>query len=133
MPGFDRVMSPDLRASFNGTRFDLEGLRAAFKSFSALIGQNYGTEGWQQWRDAYVASPDTDGIGKGGIVVATGFNGGIVRNATTAVNAPNAAFLVVEEVQGKRVFTEYRELSTLPSAYQLPKGGNWTCVDGVLG
>lgn len=125
-------MHSSLRASFNGTKFDRAGLRTAFKQFSALIGQNYGNEGWQQWRDGFVVSPDTDGVGRGGIVVGTGFNGGVQRNQTKAFNAPNAAFLVVEEIGGERVFTEYRELSTLPSAYQLPKGGNWTCVDNVL-
>ena len=121
-------MHPTLRASFNGTKFDLAGFRNVFKTFSALIGQNYGTptgNGWQTWRDYYISSPDADPKSKGGLLVATGFNGGIPKGQTKAINAPNGAFWVVEDIDGERWITEQREMSTLASAVQLPKAGSW--------
>jgi len=121
-------MHPTLRASFNGSKYDLDGFRETFIAFSGIIGANFGTEtgtGWQMWRDYYISSPDSDPKSKGGILVATGYNGGVPKGQTVAFNAPNGAFWVVEDIGGKRWITEQREISTLPSAFQLPKAGSW--------
>jgi hypothetical protein len=121
-------MHPTLRASFNGTKSGFDGFRKTFISLSRIIGANYGTEtgtGWQVWRDYYISSPDADPKSKGGLLVATGYNGGVPKGAKDAINAPNGAFWVVEDIGGKRWITEQREIGTLPSASQLPKGGSW--------
>jgi hypothetical protein len=123
-------MHPTVRASFNGTRFDQQGLRRLFIGLSGIIGTNYGNEGWQQWRDGYVASPNPvplnpEETDKGGMVVVTGWNGGIRKGEKEALNSPNGAFVVVSDIRGQRWFTEYREMSTLPTAAPLNTTGKW--------
>ncbi|CAI6305494.1 unnamed protein product [Periconia digitata] len=125
-PTFLEVVDPSARLSFNGTRYNQDGFLQLWKGFNATIGQNF--EQWQQWRDYYVASPDSwDPKSIGGVVSAQGFNGGIMRGGAV-IHAPNAAFVIVEEREGRRVITEFREQSTLASAVQLPKEGQkWPC------
>ncbi|OAG09157.1 uncharacterized protein CC84DRAFT_1174507 [Paraphaeosphaeria sporulosa] len=98
------------------------------RGFSSAIGKNYGT-GWQQWRDYYVASPDTwDPKGRGGVVTTQGFNGGVLRNQTVANNYPNAGYFVVKEIEGRRWIWELREHGTAPTAQTLPEmGQKWPC------
>ena len=126
LPGAQRAFHPNLRASFNGTRYNLDGFLEVYKVFSKTIGTNF--EQWQQWRDFYVASPDSwDPKSRGGIVTTMGFNGGKTRAGVT-LYAPNAGYFVVEEIKGRRWITEIREQSTLASAFQLPKDGQlWKC------
>ncbi|KAF1958475.1 hypothetical protein CC80DRAFT_469526 [Byssothecium circinans] len=129
--GYEKTFHPTLRASFNGTRFNYDGFLNLYKSFSGIIGANYIE--WQQWRDFYVASPDSwDAKSRGGVVTTQGFNGGVLRSSNNGQNvtnhSPNAGFFVVEEIEGRRWITEIREQSTLASAYQLPKDGQkWPC------
>ncbi|PVI04346.1 hypothetical protein DM02DRAFT_651734 [Periconia macrospinosa] len=124
--GYEDTFHPSARLSFNGTRFNRDGFLQLYKTFSSSIGQNFAQ--FQQFRDYYVASPDSwNATSIGGTVSAQGFNGGIFRNGIT-LHAPNAAFITVEEREGRRWITELREQSTLMSASQLPKDGQlWPC------
>ncbi|KAJ4296179.1 hypothetical protein N0V90_006223 [Kalmusia sp. IMI 367209] len=90
--GFEGAVHSSARCAFNNTRYNRDGFLQVYRGFSNAIGKNYGT-GWQQWRDYYVASPDTwDPQGKGGVVTIMGFNGGVLRNQNVAANYPNAGF-----------------------------------------
>lgn len=128
LPGYEKAFHPDGRFSFNNTRYNYDGFREVYKGFSKAIGAAYGT-GWQQWRDFYIVSPDSwDPQGKGGVITVQGFNGGILRGQTTAINYPFGGFIVVKEIEGRRWITELREHGTNPSATTLPKEGQkWPC------
>lgn len=128
LPGYKAAIHPNGRFSWNNTRYNYDGFLKIYKGFSSAIGLSYGT-GWQQWRDYYVASPDTwDPKGRGGVVTTQGFTGGILRNHTKAINYPNAGYFVVKEIHGRRWIWELREHGTSPSVTTLPKEGQyWTC------
>lgn len=124
--GFHEYFHPSAHVSFNGTRYNPDGFLQIWGAFSTIIGKNY--EQWQNWRDYYVASPDSwNSTSIGGVVSAQGFNGGILKGGVVS-HAPNSAFMIVEEIEGRRWITEFREQSTLASAFQLPKDGQlWPC------
>ncbi|KAJ4345358.1 uncharacterized protein N0V89_011488 [Didymosphaeria variabile] len=126
--GYTNAFHPDGRFGFNNTRYNYDGFLQTYKGFSSAIGKSYGT-GWQQWRDYYVASPDTwDPQGRGGVVTTQGFHGGVLRNQTVANNYPNAGYFVVKEIEGRRWIWELREHGTAPSAQTLPEvGQKWPC------
>ncbi|CAJ2505419.1 Uu.00g128130.m01.CDS01 [Anthostomella pinea] len=95
------------------------GLRAA-------IGAHYAE--FQQWRDYYVALPDSwDATSRGGVVNTQGFNGGVLKSGVTS-QAPVGGYFLVEEIDNRRWITEIRQQNTLPSSVQLPKQGDfWPC------
>jgi hypothetical protein len=127
LPGFLNAFHPDVRASFNNTRYNRDGFAEVYKGFSAAIGAGYGT-GWQQWREFYVSSPNTwDPKDKGGVVTGQGFNGGVLRGQTVAQNYPNAAYFVIEEIRGKRWIVEFREHGTSPGQALPKEGQKWPC------
>jgi hypothetical protein len=74
-------------------------------------------------------SPDSwDPQGRGGVVTATGFHGGLLKGAKEAMHYPNAGYFVVKEIKGRRWLMELREHGTAPSATTLPeKGQLWKC------
>jgi hypothetical protein len=130
LSGFQDTFHPTTRFSWNSTKFDYDRFLNLYYGFNATIAASYGT-GWQMWRDFYVSSPDSfDPLSKGGIVTGQGFNGGILKGQTAAFNAPNAAFFVVEVIDGRRWVTEFREHGTLGSPAQLPRtnGTVWACM-----
>lgn len=127
--GFQDTFHPDARFSWNSTKFDYDGFFNLYLGFNATIAASYGP-GWQAWRDYYVSSPDSfDPLSKGGIVTGQGFNGGVLLGQTEAFNAPNAAYFVIEVIDGRRWVTEFREHGTLQSPAQLPRtnGTVWPC------
>ncbi|KAF2442623.1 hypothetical protein P171DRAFT_487843 [Karstenula rhodostoma CBS 690.94] len=126
--GYTNAIHPDGRFGWNNTRYNYDGFLQIYKGFSSAIGKNYGTV-WQQWRDYYVASPDTwDPKGRGGVVTTQGFNGGVLKNQTVANNYPNAGYFLVKEIEGRRWIWELREHGTAPTAQTLPEvGQKWPC------
>jgi hypothetical protein len=126
-------MHPTLRASFNGTKYDREGFRNLFLLFSNLIGKQYAPGDFHPWREYYVASPFPTEGSKGGLITATGYNGGLIKGKEEPFYSPNGAFWTVEDIGGRRWITEQREQSTLPTPNQLTPGGSWdNCANQEL-
>ena len=124
---FDKVFSPKLQASFNGTKFDAAGWKKWYHSVNKTIGTSF--ELFEHGFSNVVAVPNsvTD---KGGFVAVTGWQGGRIRGmpaSAPGLNFTDAAFAVVQITSAGRKIVEFREMSNIPNTAQIVGAKNWTC------
>jgi hypothetical protein len=120
---YDEVFSPDVRASFNGTKFDFQGFKSLYHVFNQSLALHFGKAFSHETVDVVAVPNQHD---KGGFVYITGREGGKTVIGTD-VWLSDAAFAEVIEIDGKRVIIEMRESSNLPYVGPLPGVKNWTC------
>ncbi|KAI9652623.1 MAG: hypothetical protein M1821_008342 [Bathelium mastoideum] len=120
---FDVAFSETVLASFNQSHLDFDGFKALYRSFNTTIGATFVE--FDHGFMTTVGVPNLNGD-KGGFMYATGWEGGKTLTGMDVWFA-DAAFAVVQEIDGERKIVEFRESSNIPSSDGVPSIQDWTC------
>jgi hypothetical protein len=96
-----------VRASFNRVDYDYAGLKQFFSGVYSVVSANY--DFLSITPVDLVVLPNPNDLG--GIVYMTGREEGAKKGNSTVRVERDAVFAVVTEIDGKRKFTEWREIT----------------------
>ncbi|KAI0053209.1 hypothetical protein FA95DRAFT_1601236 [Auriscalpium vulgare] len=103
--GYEATFAPTLKATFNQNKYDYKTLKELYTGIHTQMTTKY--TGFAVNITSAVIVPNANDLG--GLITLTGDEGGVPTSGGGLITAPDSAFGVVSEINGRRWITEWRE------------------------